>query len=146
MGRNPECSIAEKSRRRPVYGFALGFGQHERLMISAISCLSQVTITPRRRCRVSGGASLRIAISLFPCASYRKILQIGTFCFGVAGELKAKFGGPLIIVGKCRRKQAKESNCPKTRNEPIVQNIRQKTSRRVSLRPIIRSLSDRCSK
>jgi hypothetical protein len=87
-----------------------------------------------------GGASLRIAISSFPApASARS--EIGPFCFRVAGKLGAKFAGPLIIAGKCRPKQAKESNCPKTRNDHVrlsrlILSIRQKTSRRVSLRPL----------
>jgi hypothetical protein len=71
----------------------------------------------------------------------RKILKIGHFCFGVAGKLGAKFAGPLIIIGKCRRKQAEESNCPKTRNDLVrlsrlISNICQRTLRRVPLRPI----------
>ena len=46
-------------------------------------------------------------------ASYRNILKIGPFCFGVAGKLGTKFVGPLIIVGNAGVNRPKKTIAPK---------------------------------
>jgi hypothetical protein len=92
----------------------------------------------RRRDAAAGSGASLCGSQFHRSGSSHKNLKIDPFCFGVAGKLGAKFAGPLIIAGKCRLKQAKESNCPRTQNDLVrlsrlISNILQKTSPRASL-------------
>ena len=94
---------------------ALVVGQHERLMDSRHLLSFAGDENAAAKMSSSGGRLFAHRNFIISGASYRKILKIGPFCFGVAAKLGAKFAGPLIIIGKGRCKRAKESNCPKTR-------------------------------
>ena len=78
-------------------------------------------------------------------ASYRNILKIGPFCFGVAGKLGTKFVGPLIIVGNAGVNRPKKTIAPKHGTSRLFKIPPENIAEGIALTEKIRSLPDRCS-